>query len=679
MSDEVPNTDRVSSADIISSLTSASSELWGEVAQRLTEAEEGRGRVADTVDHLEEVAAGVAATLEEEPPAAIAPVRPEEVEVPRHAEARIEEPKEPEGEEPEAEEPREAVAEAEGAVAEAEEAGLEESWVKESAVSAISEEEVAGAEEPWLESPVAPEVQPEIASQVEALGEVRAGEPIAAQRPLRPVVVEPEEPSQAETERPATVLAEEPVVEPMEPAAVVAEEPVFVQPEKVEAAAEERFELVEQPSPEPVVAAAAARPSAEPEGASAGIRVLSPERVVDMNPAVVDALLAAEFGEAAARVMEPDALDLGALLGDEFQIKGLRQEEQPATGTEVERRDWTPTPPPPPAPKLPPPPSQPLPPPPSSLLPPPPRTDVPESSRPAPLRQTAETLEDLFGTTTPLQAEPYVQVSPSPSSFESPGLAARPAPPEPEASVQPEIGSREPEAAPEPTVPQTSEPTPPLGFPRITGTGSREIESAPEIPPLSFEAPVFGNESTLPFEAPPIPAPETTSFGEGPTQSKAPDIPALSFESPPFKQQPSTVTNLPQIPLEIAGVDALEAEFADVPEDARPFEVASDLPPLSFESPIFSEPSPESTPEDGSAEGGRVGAVEALEVVEAESELPPPPHRPLPTALASEILSVAPESPSPQSAEEEAPGDQSNVVSEDFTIISKKHRRFRLR
>ena len=64
-------------------------------------------------------------------------------------------------------------------------------------------------------------------------------------------------------------------------------------------------------------AKAGIRPTERP-GPQPGIRVLDPERMVDMSPEVLDALLAAVFGEASARLLEPKALTVEALLNEEF-------------------------------------------------------------------------------------------------------------------------------------------------------------------------------------------------------------------------------------------------------------------------------------------------------------------------------------------------------------------------
>jgi len=637
MTTEVPNEDQTSSTDVVSSLASASADLWGEVLQLVGRVEESRQRLTHAVDHLEEVAGDIAAAIAPVP----VPVVPE-IEEPEAA-AAFEEP-----------EPADVIAAAEVEVPPAPPIPA----VAEAPTSPEEPQEVEGPEEPPEES-------------ITGTGEVE--EPWIEESSVVATYAEQETSEPETAEEPAAAEAEE----------VVAVAEADREPEETAPAGEE---------PKIALGAPAALTSEEPGGALAGIRVLSPERVVDMEPAVVDALLAAEFGEAAARIMDPEALTLDALLGEEF---GTKEREGTA---ETARGGWSPPAPLPPAPKLPRPPSQPLPPPPSGL-PPPPRSDVPESSRPTPLQRASETPEGPAGASTGVTSLPYVQVSPPPLSFDSPPLPARtsetvPAPASPSAG---ETGAPEGSTASE--VVQTSEPTPPLGSPKVTGDVADAGESTSDIPPLSFDSPVFTTESALPVEAPPIPEAEAESrsvsglgIGNASEQTSPVDVgldlPPLSFDSPMMTAEPSPSVQLRSIPAEIATSGALEAEFADSfagssewagssefdesSKEASPFEVASELPPLSFDSPVLTGEAatgyePETVSAPLTAPDGEL---------ELETPLPPPP---LPTDLASEILAASPAPASLEPAQDEEPVDQSNVVSQDFTIISKKHRRFHIR
>ncbi|HUC35698.1 MAG TPA: hypothetical protein VMR97_01090 [Acidimicrobiales bacterium] len=566
MTAEGPNAGQMSSAELVESMASSSADLWHEIFQRLEAAQEGQARVAQAVDDLDAAAATVLAGEPETETAEAAKAEAEKAEAARAEAARAE------------------AAKAEAARAEAAKAEAEK------AEAARAEAAKAEAEKAEAEKAEAAKAEAERAEAEKAEAAKAEAEKAEAEKATTGPVV-----AAAELEEAAP-----PIPEPDELVAALAEPEEWV--------------------------AAVPTSAEESRGTLSGVRVLAPERAVDMSPAVVDALLAAEFGEAAARIMDPSTLTLDALLGEEFArkehtasgdaITEATQEpatEEPApaeepTGEQAaedeeaepqprqeqaseERSAET---------ELPQPPTRPLPPPPTSLLPPPPSAAASGTSHPAPPAQARAGSDENPQVSSSLKPLSYVQVSPPPQTVDSPPLPA-----------------------PEPA------------SPKVSGIGTAFKPG--DLPPLSFDTELTVAEPALPEEAPPVP-----------------DLGASA------RAEDTLTESGPQ-------------------EEASPFNVATDLPPLSFDTQLtVKEPAlPEEAPP---IPGGEPAGWH-------EEPMEPTDTGPVPSraSMATEILAATPEEPRPvpsAQAEPEQTEDPlgANVVSQDFTIISKKHvKRFRLR
>jgi hypothetical protein len=666
MTIEGGQTEPVSSAELIDSMASSSADLWNEVLERLDAVQEGHTRLSQAVDHLDEVVSNVFAAEPETDLFITQDLSPGEASAEPVADAMtppsgLSLPAQPDvvRESDEERPARRGRAPEQGA-------GTEHPWLTEAVATRTADKSLAEQDRPWLAAPVdagaSPVTSARGVSEVEApeRATVVADQSTAEETQVAAELAVPEDVIETEDAQEAVELAapedarelgelatpEGDVVEDLQ-----ADEPDFViaaaaLDESVEASREEKpglepdedgpwltgsaagqvsvtDEAERRHEHEPQAPAAAFDGGVKAEfaptegpGPQPGIRVLDPGRVVDVGPEVLDALLAAEFGEVSARLLEPKALTVEALLNEEFapSDRGTAPSLTPLVPPTAIEADLPPL----PSQQLPSPPSAPLPPPPSNLLPPPPKPADTELERPAPLSEAAgEGPESSRGPA--VGSMPYVQVSPPPQVVDSPPLQAR-----------------EVKAPPPPAMPPSG--TPEEGPSQRTG----------DIPPLSFGTPIFTGEPTLPAEPPPIPEPvrgvDTASADDTMTTGgvKTPDE-VTSSESTP-----------------------------------------SDIPPLSFGTPIFteeptlaSEASP-MPPEPPPIPGG------VLSPTGRAAEPPDPEAFLTASSMATEILDASPEQAVGEaSAEEgaaaapETPG--SNVVSQDFTIISKKHKRFRLR
>jgi len=616
MTAEGPNAGQMSSAELVESMASSSADLWHEIFQRLEAAQEGQARVAQAVDDLDAAAATVLAGEPETETAEAAKAEAEKAEAARAEAARAEAAKaeaaRAEAAKAEAEKAEAARAEAAKAEAEKAEAEKAEAAKAEAERAEAEKAEAAKAEAEKAEAAKAEAERAEAEKAEAAKAEAEKAE--AAKAEAEKAEAEKAEAAKAEAEK---AEAEKATTGPVVAAAELEEAaPPIPEPDELVAALAEPEEWV----------AAVPTSAEESRGTLSGVRVLAPERAVDMSPAVVDALLAAEFGEAAARIMDPSTLTLDALLGEEFArkehtasgdaITEATQEpatEEPApaeepTGEQAaedeeaepqprqeqaseERSAET---------ELPQPPTRPLPPPPTSLLPPPPSAAASGTSHPAPPAQARAGSDENPQVSSSLKPLSYVQVSPPPQTVDSPPLPA-----------------------PEPA------------SPKVSGIGTAFKPG--DLPPLSFDTELTVAEPALPEEAPPVP-----------------DLGASA------RAEDTLTESGPQ-------------------EEASPFNVATDLPPLSFDTQLtVKEPAlPEEAPP---IPGGEPAGWH-------EEPMEPTDTGPVPSraSMATEILAATPEEPRPvpsAQAEPEQTEDPlgANVVSQDFTIISKKHvKRFRLR
>ena len=343
-----------------------------------------------------------------------------------------------------------------------------------------------------------------------------------------------------------------------------------------------------------------------------------PEEVAFQTPELVDALLAAEFGDAAVMVMDPEITTLDAFLAEEF----APADQGNATTPE-------------------------------DLLPPTP-ADSPSGSFDTPF------LTGSFDTPF-LTGESTLPVEPPPI----------PAPLATADTAEIEDTLTNVDAADE-AASETDFDSPSWSFEdTLTNVDAADEATEPEdlLPPTpadppswSFDTPFLAGESTLPVERPPILAPlETADTAE--------------FQD--------TLTD----------VDA--ADEATEPEDLLP-PTPADSPSWSFDTPFLTGestlpvepppiPAPLATANTAEFQDTLTDVDAAGEATEPEDLLPPTPADPPSWSFASmttEILEAAPEE-SPREADalpadEVTRGSQDplgpNVVSQDFTIVSKRRR-----
>ncbi|MGA2036901.1 MAG: hypothetical protein ABSH04_04875, partial [Acidimicrobiales bacterium] len=373
MTIEGPQTEQGSSAELISSKAPSSAELWDEVLQRLAEVQSmapsseatwndvlqriaevqrAHTKLATAVDHLGAVLSsalvteprqdlagrGIAAefAVDADMPPLLVPKLPD-IEV---GEARDETPWLPEQSMAEA---LPTIEERETDGGQAPEATSEDGqpWLTEFAIFAPTDEHEVEEEQPWL------------------------AELALAETPSETTAMEVPE-SEALQTRPE----------------IEHEQPILAEPVLAQTPAE-TVEEEEEPVVHVDAETAASFAPDEPHGALSGVSIFAPGRVVDMSPQVMDALLAAEFGEATVRLMDSEALTLDDLLAEEFaptdqgtEARGAATPLLPLPTSEAEIH---------------PPPSPPLPPPPADLLPPP-LGDLPPSPFDSPLSTGESTL-----------------------------------------------------------------------------------------------------------------------------------------------------------------------------------------------------------------------------------------------------------------------------------------------
>jgi hypothetical protein len=476
MSTEIPQTDHPND-DLVSSVASSSSELWSEVLERLSEVQEGHKRLAEAVDHL-----GIMVTraLDGAPAELSSDARTHENGGSVLTELYVEEAKSPI--------PYGVVDEAIArSPLEPAPVGFDESWTPESP---------AAPEQGWL--PDVPQVreehgwsaQPEVAADSEShrveqdpertdlfaeflhvlrtepddVASIEGAAPLAANELVTSLPIAEEDIAGEDTEQDELT--------PAAPPASLAAPGI----------GEQEAEHSEEQQPLDFV------PSFSIEQPHAQLDAI-PRRA---DPDMVDALLAAEFGEAAAKLMDPQDLTLDSLLGEEFAKKDsgrtppttdfgeptasarldlsadtappeVSDGPGPAARGAAHPQAQTPTATAEPRSDL-------LPPPPSLLLPPPPTQTLPA---PPPA----------------LSSMPYVQVSPAPVSFDSPSLAAREATSQTPGATDvaayaagPSTLPVEPPAVPPPSVELFEAPA--------TGTGQAPERS--ELPRFTF-----GNDTAL--------------------------------------------------------------------------------------------------------------------------------------------------------------------------------------
>ena len=400
-----------------------------------------------------------------------------------------------------------------------------------------------------------------------------------------------------------------------------------------------------------------------------------PEEVAFQTPELVDALLAAEFGDAAVMVMDPEITTLDAFLAEEF----APADQGNATTPE-------------------------------DLLPPTP-ADSPSGSFDTPF------LTGSFDTPF-LTGESTLPVEPPPI----------PAPLATADTAEIEDTLTNVDAADE-AASETDFDSPSWSFEdTLTNVDAADEATEPEdlLPPTpadppswSFDTPFLAGESTLPVEPPPIPAPlataETAEFQDTLTDVDAADEttepeadsdpPSWSFDTPFLAGESTLPVERPPIlaPLETADTAEFQDTLTDVdaadeatePEDLLP-PTPADSPSWSFDTPFLTGestlpvepppiPAPLATANTAEFQDTLTDVDAAGEATEPEDLLPPTPADPPSWSFASmttEILEAAPEE-SPREADalpadEVTRGSQDplgpNVVSQDFTIVSKRRR-----
>ncbi|MGH9029880.1 MAG: hypothetical protein ACRDV4_09735, partial [Acidimicrobiales bacterium] len=397
-----------------------------------------------------------------------------------------------------------------------------------------------------------------------------------------------------------------------------------------------------------------------------GIRLLEP----DLSPGLIDALLAAEFGEAAATLADPKALTVDKLLSDEFRNKHQRSVTTTGAATES----------------------------PTETLDPPTVTDLPQLSSmevQAPPAEATPPLDERTAdpqtksATTSLSPWPYVQVSPVPEASAAPDLTALPDLPDiedlvasaaPDLTALPDLPDIEDTVAPEvpsipdsPTVESSATGLPPLPkLPDIQEAVAPEVPSIPDAPEVESSATGFPTLPKLPDIQEAVAEP-TVGRDNGLDMTVVEPESTLP-EEPPLIPAPVEVVEPEEIARAEAlaqGTDAINAAGAETTEEPAVPRAEGDLPAFSFDLPVFGS--------DQTAPDAPAQAEPATPVAEPVSTLGPESF-----SVVSEVLAATPSTvpaPAPAEPDNEVQKSEStpDMVSQDLTIISSKRRRFRLR
>jgi hypothetical protein len=609
------HTDQFPKADVVSSAFDSTSEVWNEVLERLSRVQEGHRRLSETVDQLGAVFAHVVEEVAEPAPAAATAPATRSASVTAFAPSTAFAPPTtpttppawPEAPAPRIEEPTVAVIDT---LAEPEVETLPEPEVEDTTEAKTDEPATASAEATLVESPEEHEWLEE--PPVESLIESEAERAWLSQEVVEMIEIGAEAPAIPE----ATVTHEE-VRESEEPAFAASVETNVVAetgaPPETPEAREDTSERGHEGEPGAGYAPGSDELSGQPQVLPA-LRVLDPE----LTPELIDALLAAEFGEAAARFADPEVLTLDTLLSEEFGQRPPAAEPTVDSAAEA------------------------------SLS-----TAVTEP----------ETSESPKPATSSLTSWPYVHVSPVPE--EAPkrdvDVVAEPADAKDlldYPDVADFVGPDLPPAAQD-------------------GVVIVEPSSAPESTDATGTPEVAESVSALPVEPPPIPEPVDVPEPEQDDDGTVAEVEVAAStlaEPEPEALVEDVVEPDPSLELE---AHAEEPEVAEVASA-----VPGELPPFPLGPPVVTGGVSVEEPVDTVAEALHLHDEGETDLPRPVTELPDfsvaADARDARASVAAEFPGEAVAS-SPQAAtDDEASPPTVNLVSEDVTIISSKRKRFRL-